>query len=259
MPSDSIAFDRAAEFYDRTRGFPPGEDQPVSHLIRQTANTTSSSRILEIGIGTGRIALPLAASVGSITGVDLARPMMERLQAKQNGEKIFLAQGDATRLPLASAVFDAGVVVHVFHLIPQRKTALAELARVLRPGARLVSCWTENFHRQSWWEVWNSAIPGAAPIAKDPMDNWLDQLLRDNGWQAVTEDRVHDYSYQQSPQSFVDGLGQRLWSRTWSLTDEQLAESMRVTQDAINQEFADPTQPVTITARFHAQAYTAPA
>jgi ubiquinone/menaquinone biosynthesis C-methylase UbiE len=258
MPSDSIAFDRAAEYYDRTRGFPPGEEQPVAELIRRVGEMTPDSRLIEIGVGTGRIALPLAAHVRSLTGVDLARPMMQRLQAKRSGEPISLVQGDATRLPLASEVFDGAVTVHVFHLIPNREAALAELARTLRPGARLVSCWTENFHRQSWWEVWNSAIPGAEKSQTDPHDNWLDRFLTDNGWKAVSSDQVHRYSYEQTPQSFVEGLRQRLWSRTWSLTDEQIEASARATQEAINRDVADPTQPVTITAAFHVQAYTPP-
>jgi ubiquinone/menaquinone biosynthesis C-methylase UbiE len=71
MTTQSVAFDRAAHFYDDTRGFPAGEDRAVAALISQAGGLTATSRILEIGIGTGRIALPLASHVGAIYGVDI--------------------------------------------------------------------------------------------------------------------------------------------------------------------------------------------
>src|SRR5689334_9977693 len=101
MPSDSVAFDRAAGFYDQTRGFPSGEAQHIGALFAKAGQLTSSSRIMEIGVGTGRIALPLAPHVRQIVGVDLARPMMNRLREKQTTEQIDLVQADITRLPLA--------------------------------------------------------------------------------------------------------------------------------------------------------------
>src|SRR5262245_40719864 len=112
MVLNSIAFDRAADYYDETRGFPPGEEQTAAALISQTGGLTPASKVIEIGVGTGRIALPLARYVGAYFGVDISRPMMARLRAKQNGEPISLVEGDATRLPFASHSFDAAVAVH---------------------------------------------------------------------------------------------------------------------------------------------------
>lgn len=73
MTQDSVIFNQAATFYDQTRGFPPGEDQAIAAFLAQCAGLTHESRVLEIGIGTGRIALPLAAHTGPLYGVDLAR------------------------------------------------------------------------------------------------------------------------------------------------------------------------------------------
>ena len=50
--NSSVAFDRAAEYYDQTRGYPPGEEKGVAAIIAQAGNLKADSRVLEIGIGT---------------------------------------------------------------------------------------------------------------------------------------------------------------------------------------------------------------
>src|SRR5450432_4029179 len=158
MPNESVAFDRAADYYDNTRGFPPGVEKGVGALIAQTGRLTASSRVLEIGVGTGRIALPLSSHVGSYYGIDLARPMMDRLTAKRKHEPIYLVQGDVTRLPFPTAAFDAVIAVHVFHLIPGWRDVLGEVARVLRPGAPLLHGWNGRLVVDKLQEIWGEAI-----------------------------------------------------------------------------------------------------
>src|SRR5687767_9817619 len=138
MPSDSIAFDRAASYYDATRGFPANEQQAIAAMLAKAAAFGTTTRLLEIGIGTALIALPVAPHVREIVGIDLARPTMQSLRDKQTTEAIRLVQGDATRRRFASSSFDAVVAVHVFPLIAAWRDALHEMIRVLRDGAPLV-------------------------------------------------------------------------------------------------------------------------
>jgi hypothetical protein len=53
MPPDSVTFNQAADFYDETRGFPPGEEAHVGALVARAGQLTRTSRVLEVGIGTG--------------------------------------------------------------------------------------------------------------------------------------------------------------------------------------------------------------
>jgi ubiquinone/menaquinone biosynthesis C-methylase UbiE len=62
---EPVNYDRAVGFYDETRGFPPGEEDPIAALIAEVGQLTPVSRVLEIGIGTGRMALPITKYVGS--------------------------------------------------------------------------------------------------------------------------------------------------------------------------------------------------
>ena len=130
--SGSIAFDRAAGYYDRTRALPPDIVVQQTELLMN--ELAGCERVLEIGVGTGRIAVTLDVP---IIGLDLSRSMMEVLRTKST--TIPLVEGDATRLPFPTAAFDAAYAAHVFHLIPTWETALAELARVVRPGGVILA------------------------------------------------------------------------------------------------------------------------
>ena len=138
MP-DYVSFDRAAPTYEATRGFPPGiADQVADAAVRVLG---AEARTAEIGVGTGRIARPLAARGVRVIGVDLSRAMMAQLLhlLPPGAPRPSLTQGEAAHLPLASGRLDAVLAVHVFHLIPDWQGALAEVRRVLRPGGRLLA------------------------------------------------------------------------------------------------------------------------
>src|SRR5439155_24677412 len=102
----SVAFDRAADYYDRTRAVSPRAMAGVVGLL--AAEYRERGRVLEVGVGTGRIALPLAEAGVAVAGVDLSRPMMDRLVQKAGGRSpVPLAVADATTLPFAGGTFGA--------------------------------------------------------------------------------------------------------------------------------------------------------
>ncbi|MGH2717900.1 MAG: methyltransferase domain-containing protein, partial [Actinomycetota bacterium] len=97
-------------------------------------------RCLEIGVGTGRIALPLALAGVAMAGVDISAGMVGLLVEKSGGRAPFpLALADATRLPFRTGTFGAAVASHVLHLIPPWREAIAELARVVRRGGLVLA------------------------------------------------------------------------------------------------------------------------
>lgn len=257
--SDSIAFDRAASFYDETRAFPPGHEAGAIATIVRAGNLTTADRVLEFGVGTGRIALPLLPHVGTLVGLDLARPMMERLHAKLSGERVALTEADATRMPFASAGFDAVVSVHVLHLIPDWQVVVAEVARVLKPGRPYIHAWTENFHRETWWDAWNEVTPRrnaqGVGVRLNGNRGFLDAL----GWRPLGDEQVYTYTYEKSPRDFLDQLRNRIWSSTWQLTDEQLAAGVAAMQAQMLREHDDLDAPISHSTGFYARAYLPPA
>jgi ubiquinone/menaquinone biosynthesis C-methylase UbiE len=128
MAGDLWFFDRVAPLYDRLmwRADPAPLERALATADRPV------ERVLDLAGGPGRVldALDLPASVL----VDASRPMLAGAAGKGHAAVL----GDAGRLPLADASVDAVLVVDALHHLPDRPAALAEAARVLRPGGVLV-------------------------------------------------------------------------------------------------------------------------
>ncbi len=132
MTNASVSFDRAAEYYDRTRALPPELAARQTEMLAEAL--AGRSRVLEIGVGTGRIALPLWQSGVPVVGLDLSAPMLHRLRLNAMGSGIPLVMGDATALPFGNESLEAVIAAHVLHLIPEWRGAVGETYRALRSG-----------------------------------------------------------------------------------------------------------------------------
>jgi SAM-dependent methyltransferase len=127
---------RAAGWEDRFPDDEPRYAQAVAELAPAAGDV-----VLDVACGTGR-ALPwLRAAVGpggTVVGLDVTVEMLREAAGHGRGELAGLVLADALRLPLSSGrvdgVFAAGLLPH----LPDPVSGLAELARVCRPGARLV-------------------------------------------------------------------------------------------------------------------------
>jgi SAM-dependent methyltransferase len=98
-------------------------------------------QLLDIGTGTGRLLELLAPRVAGGLGVDASRAMLALARARLAKPELVhcaVRQADMYRLPLADAGFDTVVLQMVLHYAEDPAAALAEAARVLRPGGRLI-------------------------------------------------------------------------------------------------------------------------
>lgn len=141
----SYSFDALADRFDETRTIDPSSfDRSVAYLVKRIP-PARFPRMLEIGVGTGRIATPLAARGYQVVGVDIAVRMLERAaghQSQRAPNRVALLLADGTKLPFRSGTFDVVYWAHVLHLIPEWRRALDEALRCLRPGGVLVGMGT---------------------------------------------------------------------------------------------------------------------
>jgi ubiquinone/menaquinone biosynthesis C-methylase UbiE len=125
----AVDFDRISSVYDATRD--PLDAATLSGLVREL-DGAGVRRLLEVGVGTGRVAVPLAAHGLEVTGIDVSRGMLNRARAKGLGR---FALASAEHLPFAAGTFDAVLFVHVLHVLDAPERALAEAMRAARHGA----------------------------------------------------------------------------------------------------------------------------
>lgn len=98
------------------------------------------TRVLDVATGTGNLALPLARGGAIVTGLDIAPNLLvqARERAEAEGLSITFDEGDAEQLPYSDGSFDLVVSMFGAMFAPRPELVAAELARVLRPGGRLV-------------------------------------------------------------------------------------------------------------------------
>ena len=121
------AFDVISTVYDTTRD--PLAASTFDALAR-SLRAEGVHNLLEVGVGTGRVAAPLARSGFQVTGVDASRGMLSRARTKGLPG---LVRGSAYRLPFRDRCFDAALFVHVLHVLDDPERALGEAGRVAPP------------------------------------------------------------------------------------------------------------------------------
>ena len=132
-----ISFERAADFYDATRGLPGDVQESLMEIL--AAELSGRGRCLEIGVGTGRIALGLHGRGVELLGADISPAMLKRLVANAGGEMPFpLLLADATRIPVSTASCGAVLASHVLHLIGSWSAVVDDVMRVLAPAGVLL-------------------------------------------------------------------------------------------------------------------------
>lgn len=138
MTRPAYNFDRVADIYDATRGFPPDAEAEIGGKLAAILRTNiDDPSVYEVGVGTGRIAVPLADRGVRVTGIDISRQMLARLRTKHADISVALAE--ASRPPFRSASFDAAIFVHILHLVPDAPATLRATVQLIRPGGLVLS------------------------------------------------------------------------------------------------------------------------
>jgi demethylmenaquinone methyltransferase / 2-methoxy-6-polyprenyl-1,4-benzoquinol methylase len=146
LPADEVRamFDRIAPRYDLlNRLMTGGLDGRWRRAAGGAADLAAGSRALDVCTGTGDLALALADRVtplGEVVGVDFAPLMLARARAKAEarGAAVAFLTADALALPFADGRFDAATVGFGARNLADLDGGLREMARVVRPGGRVV-------------------------------------------------------------------------------------------------------------------------
>lgn len=142
----STSYARWAPIYDRTFGkiTNAGRRKTVAYVNQRQGS------VLEVGVGTG-LALRGYDPHLSVTGIDYSEEMLAKARAKVADGSLShvksLRQMDARELDFADNTFDTVVAMHIVSVVPEPEKVVAEMARVCKPGGRIVI--TNHFSRDT--------------------------------------------------------------------------------------------------------------
>jgi SAM-dependent methyltransferase len=217
---------------------------------------------LEIGVGTGRFALPLHRAGVPMTGIDVSRRMMAVLLDKAGGRLPFpLAVADATRLPFADGSFGAGVACHVLHLIPDWPTAIDELLRVIRPGGVILidrggPSRDQFVDRVRDRFMLEAGIQRRHPGADGPRADVEGTLVA----RGATVSRLPTVlaHHTATAAALIDGLEANHFSWTWSLEDASRRRAAERTRAWATQQFGALDEGHAVATSINWRAYRLP-
>ena len=152
--------------------------------------------MLEVGVGTAAVALPLADLGHSVVGIDLAPAMLAVAQDRLPGR---LTLGDATRLPFRTGGVGAVIAVWAVHVIGDLDAMVAEVVRALAPGGRVPRGLldpgrrAERLHRHRLPVRPRSGAAGIAP------SGW--HRLAQAGFAFLGDEATDEHTFDESPRS----------------------------------------------------------
>ena len=184
----TVRYDNIGTGYNSTRRADPYLAERMYQLLQPKAE----GLYLDIGCGTGNYLTALAKKGLSFVGIDPSETMLQEARVKDNGATFIC--GKAEHIPMPDGHFDGAIAVVTLHHWDDMLKGLTEVARVLKPGARLVCFSFTPEQSQAYWL--NHYFPKTMErtfFITPPLDEMRD-ILNKAGFSKVSTEKyfVHD-------------------------------------------------------------------
>ena len=185
-----------------------GQDQRWRRYVVTRAQIPNNATVLDLASGTGDIAFEVLKRhpEAQVTAGDFSLGMMHKGRTRKMGDQVDWVGCDAMALPCEDGSFDAAVSTQVYEYVPDMKSALAELHRVLVPGGRVFILDTD-------WIVPGELDFRAVVIAGDPtlandVDPWNNFIETSVEFHQAAPVNVHMYPLYLTEDGTSDGPGE---------------------------------------------------
>ena len=125
----------------------------VAQKLADAGGLEPGARILDVGAGTGRVAIAFAEIGYRVTALDPALRMLDEVRLKAHHCRVQLVAGEGGRLPFGTSLFDAVILARILYLMADWTAVLREVYDVLKPGGFLFHEWGNGQAGEAWVQV----------------------------------------------------------------------------------------------------------
>jgi SAM-dependent methyltransferase len=222
-----MSFDPVAADYDATRG---GAERGA-HFAAAIQPWLVGGPVVEVGVGTGLVAMALAGLGVPVVGVDISAGMLSRAYGRLGPR---LARGDARHLPVRDASVGAVVFPISLHVLGGVPAAFAEAARVLRPAGRVVAVHDRpDIQATDIDEPMRGLEARRSPMGRIDTAEAVAAAARAAGLTALHQGWTDPHTRTITPNAMADGVERRLWSYLWDVDDDAWDRDVRPVIEAL--------------------------
>ncbi|RFB91394.1 SAM-dependent methyltransferase [Rhizobium leguminosarum bv. trifolii] len=148
----------SADGYERLMG---RWSKRLAPMLIDFAGLADGDRVLDVGCGTGSLAFTLAerSDLREIAAIDYSPVFVEAAKRANTDPRVTIQQGDACALPFEDNRFDRAMSLLVLHFVPEAAKAVAEMARVVRPGGVVAAAvWDHYGGMPVMRMMWDTAV-----------------------------------------------------------------------------------------------------
>jgi SAM-dependent methyltransferase len=163
--------------------------QPAARLV-VFAQIRAGQRVLDVGCGTGVVAVAAARTGAHVTGLDLTPELLRRARENASivGSEIEWHEGDAEQMPFADEAFDVVVSQFGHMFAPRPDVVTREMLRVLKPGGTIAfATWPYELYTGRMFAIVGRYMPPPPPGVSPPPQWGNPEIVRERLGDAVTD------------------------------------------------------------------------
>lgn len=241
-----VNYDEIADTYDRR--YAVDSLDGIARTLERLALDLDAERVLEVGCGTGRWLDALAATPGTVIGLDASPGMLRRAQERDKNLRLVCAH--AERLPLAVGQFDLLFVVNALHHFAGQVNFIGRAWELLRPGGAFALVGFDPRAHSDWYLYQYFDGTYDLDVGRMPSSATLRRWLRETGFEDVAQRVVEEVDVTRRGREVLDDpfLQKEATSELALLSDEAYEAGLSRIKDAIKAAEQDGGQ-VSFTAR----------
>jgi len=237
MKAIKTDYAKIARYFDKVRALSRRSLNLWLEVFSKFGGIKKHSRVLDVGCGTGRFTIPLAAKTNAtVYGLDSSPEMLGKAKVKDKGGVVKWVQGRAEDLPFDDGYFDCVLTSFTIHHVDDKRKAMEEMHRVLKGGGRCIIL------TSSHGQLRRSILHEFPRIRKIDLGRFpsilkLKKFMISSGFKVVHYHVVKGMKWSVPVELYLDRVKKKPISTLTLLTEDEFTDGLREFEKRIRRKY----------------------